>query len=226
MSVSSGVGVPPEGVVRMQPAHVDGVVRIHAESFPAYRSTLYGPAFLRLLYGEFCRSAACESFVHLGGSSAVDGFVCGVRDYKTFYADLLRHNLVFLAWVLAGALLKRPRLAVGILRRGAAVVTTAISPRHTTPGGLKELEFLHTRRYANLVSIAVAPAARGSPAGLLLVRAFAEELTRKGYQHCLLDTERDNVAANKFFEKAGFRFVMSRTLHESDRVGNVYVMDL
>lgn len=218
--------MPPEGVVRMLPAHLGGVVRIHSESFPAYRSTLYGPGFLRLLYGEFGRSSACDSFVHLGGDSAVDGFVCGVRDYKAFYADLLRHNLVSLAWALAGALLRRPPLAVGILKRGAEVVSIAISRRRAPPGELKELEFLRARRYAYLTSIAVAPSARGSPAGLLLVRALAEELTRKGYQHCLLDTERDNVAGNRFFQKAGFRFVTSYTLFESDRVGNVYVMDL
>lgn len=226
MSVSSGAGVPPEGVVRMQPAHLGGVVRIHSESFPAYRSTLYGPGFLGLLYGEFCRSSACESFVHLGVNSAVDGFVCGVRDYKTFYADLLRHNLVSLAWALAGALLRRPPLAVGILKRGAQTVTIALARRRGAPGRLPELEFLRTRRYAYLTSIAVAPAARGSPAGLLLVRALAEELARQGYQHCLLDSERDNVAGNKFFQKAGFRLVTSYTLFESARVGNVYVMDL
>lgn len=210
----------------MEPTHVGHVVRIHQESFTGYPTTRYGPAFLQSLYHEYCQSTAGVSYVHLAQGAGVDGFVCGVFDYRQFYTGLVRHRALRIGLALAGAVTRTPTLATGVAKRTAAVLRLVFSRKRRSPSDIKELEWLQTRRIAYLASIAVADSARKAGAGRDLVAALVSELARRGYQHCLLDTDADNAGANKFFVRAGFRRVTSYTLFEDTRVGNIYVMDL
>lgn len=211
----------------LRDADLDAVVEIHQAVFSDYPSTRLGPKFLRIFYRELGRSSGCVSFVHRSADGGVDGFVCGITHYRTFYADLVRRNPLSLSAALIARAIRYPALVGGIAKRALAVLRILKPGRARLAAPRKPaLDFLQGARSAQLLSIAVAPRARGTGVGHQLVESLAADFQRRGYRYCLLDTDSDNASANALFLRTGFRLATSYSLFDKTRVGNMYVRDL
>lgn len=208
-------------------ADIEAVVEIHQSVFADYPTTRLGPQFLRIFYRELGRSGGSISFVHRSADGSVDGFVCGITDYRRFYADLVRRNLLSLPSALIARAVRYPALLSGIAKRGMAVfrILKPGRARQAAPA-VPALAFLNGERYAYLLSIAVAPRARGTGVGHRLIEALAADFKHRGYRYCLLDTDSGNAPANGLFLRSGFRLATSYSLFDKTRFGNVYARDL
>jgi ribosomal protein S18 acetylase RimI-like enzyme len=197
-------------VTRANTADVPGIVNVHREAFPEFFLTTLGERFLRRFYRALVSDEAALCFVgHIQGK--VCGFVVGPLEPAGFFRKLLLREGVGFILDAIPALLRRPWFVARRLWRGAGY-------RGETPP---------LRARAVLVSsIAVSPAATGSGIAIELLAAFCEAAQQRGASCVYLLTDRDyNVAANRFYTKAGF--VVETEIARSDgRAMNRYVRDL
>jgi ribosomal protein S18 acetylase RimI-like enzyme len=175
----------PLGVIR--PATVDDAARVaslHAGAIPdGFLSTL-GPRFLRRLYARAARSP--HSFVLVADSgSGVEGFVAAVERTSAFYRDFVVRDGLVAGLAAVPHLVRAPRRVWETLRYGTG-----------RQDGLPAAEIL---------SVAVAPGARGRGLGRALVDAAIAELTRRGVPGARVVTAVGNTAAMRAYVGAGFR---------------------
>jgi ribosomal protein S18 acetylase RimI-like enzyme len=83
--------------------------------------------------------------------------------------------------------------------------------------GLEGPDYMALRGPAGaLYDIVVDPANRSQGVGRALLQATIDELTRRGAPRILLSTAERNAAAQRFFERAGFRRTMIEMTREVD----------
>jgi ribosomal protein S18 acetylase RimI-like enzyme len=105
------------------------------------------------------------------------------------------------AWFL-GTQLRRKDVAVFVAERGGDVVGYVYA-------GLEPQSWKELREAAGFVhDVAVAPAARGSGIAAALMEAAAEWLRSQGAPRVVLWTADRNAAAQRLFERLGFRRTM------------------
>lgn len=179
---------PAEGPVRVRPARpADAPVlaRLHREALPEAFLPALGERFLRRLYRALSADRGAVTLVAEDGRGVV-GMVAGAVSVGAFYRRFsVRHGL-----------------PAGL----------AAAPRLLRPGTLRRLR--ETSRYpqaarvlpeAELLSIAVEPGWRSAGVGRALAEALLRDLARRGAREVKVVVGADNEAANRFYERMGFR---------------------
>jgi ribosomal protein S18 acetylase RimI-like enzyme len=184
------------------------IVDVHRQSFVGFFLTFLGPRFLRLLYQNI--GSDTEGIVLVACSAdRVEGFVAGVLHQSGFYCRLVRQHKWAFARASLGAVVRRPSIAPHLLR----------AMRHPAAARAAEAD-------ACLMSIAVRPEAEGQGIGQKLVKAFCQELSRRGVPAVCLTTDHDhNERVNQFYQRLGFQLHLVFTTPEG-RSMNQYVMSL
>jgi ribosomal protein S18 acetylase RimI-like enzyme len=151
-----------------------------------------GPAFLTRLYRRIVRSPSAFAFVAESDGEVV-GFSAGAEHLGALYrAFLLRDGL-------AAAAVAAPRLA----RSWRRVAETLRYPARDA-GDLPTAE---------LIAIAVRPAARGHGVGRALVEAITTEFARRGITAARVVAGAQNEAALGLYRACGFRHAATAEVH-------------
>jgi ribosomal protein S18 acetylase RimI-like enzyme len=183
-------------------ADAPALAALHREGLPeAFLSDL-GPAFLQVLYRALATDPEAVAIV-AEQDGAVVGFVTGVPSVRRFYRRF------FLRHAVPAAAAAAPR----VLRSG---VLSRMRETASYPKGLSGLP------EAELLSIAVVGAARRSHVATDLVTRLFADLAGRGAHEVKVVVSAGNLAANRFYERVGFRLVGSTEVHEGD-VSNVWV---
>jgi len=77
---------------------------------------------------------------------------------------------------------------------------------------------------AELLSIAVSPTAQSGGIGKALVAAANDEFRRRGIKQYRVAVWAENTAANRFYQKCGFKLAMQKLHHGLEM--NIYVLEL
>ena len=179
--------VSDAGIRSMRPEDVDAVVGLHVRAFPGFFLSSLGPAFLRLLYmGILSDPGGLACVAERDGELC--GFVAGVLEQRGFYSRLIRRRKWRFAAASVPALLRRPRIALRLLR---ALRAPALADESSAS--------------ACLLSIAVDPASEGKGIGARLVGEFCRRASAGGASLLCLTTDRDaNERTNAFYGRLGF----------------------
>jgi ribosomal protein S18 acetylase RimI-like enzyme len=163
-------------------ADAGAAAALHASEISEGFLPSLGRPFLARLYGRITRSP--ESFLLVAhDGDAIIGFVAGSERVRDLYRSFLLHDGV----VATVAALPR------VLRSWRRVFETLRYP--AGDGELPEAE---------LLAIAVAPAARGRGTGRQLVTALTAEFQRRGVDAIRVVVGADNGAAIALYEHCGF----------------------
>lgn len=198
-------------VVRcMISSDVESVVSLHIRAFPGFFLSFLGPRFLR----EFYQSFTCDpSGVALVAEEACDNRIVGVIAGPVvpdgyFRRLLLRRWWAFClasTWAVLRNPLIIPRLCRALFYRGepSADMTRAL-----------------------LSSIAVLPESQNRGVGQLLVKAWVDEVRKRGATGCYLTTDAENNdAIKRFYERAGWKISETFVTPEGRKMCR-YVLDL
>ncbi len=170
---------------------IPSVVGVHLASFQRFFLTFLGRSFLEHLYLEIAKDPTGVFFVATSRDGTLLGFAAGVQHLPEFYRRLKTERLLTFAMASIRAALRRPSIIPRLLRARSA-------PRQASDASCS----------ATLMSIAVAPEAKGLGAGKLLIHAFLKEMARRGIPQISLTTDRDNNEATLgFYQGLGFSLV-------------------
>lgn len=170
---------------------IPNVVDVHLASFQNFFLTFLGRSFLEHLYLEIADDPGGVFFVAASPDGTVIGFAAGVQHLPNFYRKLTTDRLLTFGLASIRAALRRPSIIPRLLRARSA-------PKQAGEAAC----------YATLMSIAVAPEAKGFGAGKLLIKQFLEEMARNGIPKISLTTDRDNNAPTLgFYEGLGFNLI-------------------
>jgi ribosomal protein S18 acetylase RimI-like enzyme len=165
-----------------------------AEISDGFLSSL-GRPFLTRLYRRVLREPGSFLLVAESDGNAI-GFIAGAEDVGALYRAFIRHDGV------PATIAALPK----IVRSWRRVWETLRYPA----GGHEDAAPLPA---AELLSVAVAPAARGRGVGRLLVQAFTTELTRRRVAGARVVVGADNEAAIRLYEQCGFAKVARIEVH-------------
>jgi ribosomal protein S18 acetylase RimI-like enzyme len=166
------------------------VAALHAGQIAEGFLTFLGPAFLRRLYRRVARTSESFLLVVEDGATTV-GFLAGSTDVAALYRAFLWHDGPAVLVACSGRLLRSWRRVIETLRHGA---------RGDGEG-------------AELLAIAVDPAARGRGVGALLVEAFLTEIGRRRQEAAHVVVASENETAVALYRRAGFAAVDRFELH-------------
>ncbi len=159
------------------------IAALHVGSITSGFLSSLGRPFLGLLYRSLIESERGRVIVAVDEGRVI-GFVAGTSDTGAFYKEFVRRRFLAAGWRLVPALF-----------RPAAWRQVWETFRY---GGHD------TRARAELLSMAVAPSARGRGVGRALVDALLEEARSAGVRGMTVVVGADNAAAIKLYESAGF----------------------
>lgn len=188
---------------------VNGLARLHRESFPGFFLTSLGEPFLRNLYRGFISSPEAVCLVAEDGPTLL-GVVAGPVRPREFFRGLLFTRGAHFALAAVPGLLRNP---APVARRLLAALTYRGEAPSAVSGAL-------------VSTICVAPEGRGAGVAARLLERFCDEAGRRGARYVYLTTDRDdNAGVNAFYTRAGFR-LESEIRRDDGRVMNRYLKDL
>ena len=178
----------PKGVVLRTGTEEDAAAAadLHAEQISEGFLALLGPRFLRLLYRRIVRAPGSFLLVAEDGTRVL-GVLAGSVDVTGLYRAFLWRDGAAVAVVAGGRLIRSWRRVLETLRHGGGDTATG----------------------AELLAVAVDPAARGRGVGSLLVRGFLTEIERRGHRAAHVVVAAHNHTAVALYHRAGF--------HEAER---------
>jgi glycosyltransferase involved in cell wall biosynthesis/ribosomal protein S18 acetylase RimI-like enzyme len=198
-----GAAPRPPRIRRAMASDAESMARLHRESMPGAFLPQLGDGFLRRLYRAMTRDQEAVTFVAEDRGSVV-GFAAAVPSVRAFYRRFARTEGA------AAGLAAAPRLARPSVFRRA--LETARHPAKAE--GLPDAE---------LLSIAVHPSRRSNGVGGQLARAVERGLAGRGVLEFKVVVGNDNVKANRFYQRLGFRPAGRIEVHE-DSSSTVWVM--
>jgi ribosomal protein S18 acetylase RimI-like enzyme len=163
---------------------------LHAGQITEGFLSFLGPRFLRRLYRRVARTSGSFLLVIDDDGTPV-GFLAGSTDVSALYRSFVWRDGVAAAFASGARLLRSWRQVIETLRHGA--------------GGAGE--------GAELLAVAVDPAARGRGAGTLLIEGFLTEVRRRGQRAAHVVVGEDNERAVALYRRIGFRTVERFELH-------------
>ena len=194
--------------IRVRRARIGDVAvlaRLHRKIPYAFLSSL-GDGFLRELYRGLLTDRQAIVLVAEDDYGRIAGFIAGTPSVGAFYRRFaIRQG----AWAVAAALpalVRRPALVPKILETARYPSTAADLPP------------------AELLSIAVAPASRGTGVGRALVKALLAAMGAHGATPIKVLVREENEGANRFYGSLGFRAAGQVVLHDR-RPSNVWVTE-
>jgi ribosomal protein S18 acetylase RimI-like enzyme len=175
-------------IIPLSVKHSQEVACLHVEHLRSPLGGLTGRRLLQSYYTAVALEQGAYGYV-AEQEGRVLGYVCGVWDPAQVRATLLKHLWGPLLFWGVGQVIQKPRLLLSFFNRAR---TPAPSPGTSDTG-------------YELRPIVVSPAARGTDLAAHLVKALLLDAQRRGYPGIHLFTEHDNIAANRFYQKAGFQ---------------------
>lgn len=192
-------------VRRMMPKDADQVARLHAEGIPNGLLAELGAPFLAKLYRALADSDEAFVFVAAGEQDRIAGFVTGVTSVGQMYRRVLRkHAFSF------GIAALRYVFSVRMIRRALNTLRYPAKVEDQYPS-------------AELLSIVVAPEARGGGAATALLEALLAEFHARGVAEIKVMVGADLERANAYYRKHGFRLAGQITSH--GQAANIYTLD-
>jgi len=180
------------------------VADLHKSTIPGFLSTLGSP-FLTILYEKMAKDP--NSFVLLAKSEGrIEGFVSGSVNVRKFYKRFLINSFF--------------------------QVFITLIPQFLNPSVWKKI--VETLRYplkngdlpqAELLSIAISKKARGKGVAVRLFDSFKEEMERRRVKQFKVTVGSENLIANRFYKKVGFKLIAQREVHAGEK-SNVWVYSL
>ena len=163
---------------------------LHAGQISEGFLTFLGPGFLRRLYRRIALTP--DSFLLvMEDEGAPVGFLAGSTDVAALYRAFVWRDGIPAALPACARLLRSWRQAMETLRHGTA----------------------SAGKGAELLAVAVDPAARGRGAGTLLVQGFLAEIGRRGFDAAHVVVAANNETAVALYQRAGFETVERFELH-------------
>ncbi len=191
-----------DGVDVLRHEDVRAAAALHARAFRSFFLTSLGEPFLREFYAGFVRDPDAVTAVTRDPDGRLVGVVVGTVAPDQLFRRLLRQRGLRLALASVPAVLRRPAVALRVLRgvtyRGGVPVET---------GG------------ALLSSICVDPSAAHGGHGRRLVDAWWRAVRQRGVTSAYLTTDADdNDRVNAFYRRAGWTLRGSWTTREGRRM--------
>ncbi len=163
---------------------------LHASQIREGFLTFLGLRFLRRLYRRVPRAAGSFLLVLENEGRAV-GFLAGSVDVGALYKEFVVRDGALAVFDCAGRLLRSPRRVFETLRHG----TTS------------------DQDDAELLAVAIDPAARGLGGGRILVEGFLREISRRGRSTSRVIVASGNDRAVALYRRTGFDVVERFELH-------------
>ncbi|MFG2057324.1 GNAT family N-acetyltransferase [Micromonospora sp. NPDC048930] len=186
----------------LRPDDVRSAAALHLRAFERFFLSTLGEPFLREFYAGFVRDPDAVTAVARDPDGRLVGTVVGTVAPELFFRRLLRQRGPRLALASVPAVLRRPAVALRVLRgvayRGGVPVET---------------------RGALLSSICVDPEAEHGGHGRRLIDAWWREVRRRGVTSAYLTTDADgNDRVNDFYRRAGWTLRGSWATREGRRM--------
>lgn len=177
---------------------VDVIAALHGTCIPEGFLVSLGPRFLRRLYARAVRSGRVDVLIAEGtdaadGAAGPLGFVAVADDVAGFYREFLLRD--------------------GLLAAGAAAVGILRAPRRVFETWRYGGRGAHRDPAAEILALAVAPAARGRGLGPALASAGVARAAARGVSRMRVLTAVGNEAAARAYGRAGLRRVGRDTVH-------------
>jgi len=190
-------------------ADVESVVSLHIRAFPGFFLSFLGPRFLWEFYRSFTSDPAGVALVAVeADNTQILGVIAGPVVPDGYFRRLLISRWWAFCLASIWAVLRNPLIIPRLYR--------AVFYRGEPPAGMPR---------ALLSSIAVLPEAQNRGVGQLLVKAWVDEVRKRGATGCFLTTDADNNdAINRFYERAGWKRSETFVTPEGRRM-NRYVLD-
>ncbi len=202
---------------RMGLADLGFVVDQHLEHFPENVFGQLGRRFLTEYYRTFLDGPHAEAVVAVIEGVPV-GFLVGILDVREHRRLVRRFHARRLAWHAAAALTRRPRMAVGLLRRRVAVRFGRL--REAAAHGTPAADVI-----AVLSHVAVVQDRRGFGVGTRLIQQFVDQAHVAGAHTVSLATRAGAVGAGALYESLGWQLVSERDTFDGRRIA-LYDLDL
>jgi ribosomal protein S18 acetylase RimI-like enzyme len=168
--------------------------RLHHEQLAGSFLASLGPGFLRVLYRRLVLDTSSTVHVARAGDRVV-GFVAGTDDTALFMRGFVRRDGPRAAVAGAAGLLRHPRAAWETLRYGPASADVEGLPA------------------AELLALAVDPAARRQGLGLRLIQGLQDDACARRIPGLRVTVAADNTGAIAAYERAGFRRAARTEVH-------------
>ena len=182
------------------------LAKAHLRIFPEYFTSHLGVQFLLHYYREFVDSAQATGFVAIQGGVVV-GFVFGFTDSHSFHVRFYRNNFLPLVFILVRAIVRDGvvRRSIGSRMGNVFLAIRSQCQASPVPGRNEARSSFQSR----LISIGVAPEARGVGLAEELVNRLLEWFHDRGVQTVGLSVRSDNVRAMAFYRKTGWNYEMA-----------------
>jgi len=179
------------------------IASLHLAQIPWGLLSGMGAHFVEAFYRTLLDSPSGFAFLAERDGQPV-GYCTAVVHWRGFYRTFVMRN-----WRLAARMVVK-KVVGGGLRR--LFETSRYAATGALPG-------------AELLSIALAPGARGTGAADALVRAVLDEFSRRGVEQVRVTTAVDNAAAAGVYERTGFKLLHTAEIHQGENA-SVYVIAL
>jgi ribosomal protein S18 acetylase RimI-like enzyme len=202
LSVSSIIG---SRFRSLEVHHAEQVAQLHIEGISSGFISSLGMKFVTALYEAIIENGTCYGFVT--EDDKVVGFVAFTTNLGRFYKSIIFKKGIRFAFLLARKMLS--------LKRIRRVFETLFYPSRIEEGELPAAE---------LLSIAISPAARRMGLATRLVENGFAEYQKEGIDSLKVLVGAENEAANELYHKCGFEF--SGQIENHGVASNIYVAKL
>jgi len=188
-------------ICRLTPESCNQVAHFHLLYLSTPFRGLAGRKLLSQYYQAICKGKGASGYIAIREGELL-GYVCGVWDAHELQKILLQTRWLHLTWWGTLQMIGKPSLFVDFINR----------LRMRIPAEAKSDATFDQDGY-ELRPLVVSPAMRGSGLALQLVERLREDARLHGYPSMYLYAELDNLAAERFYRKAGFRRKSERVLN-------------
>lgn len=175
---------------------------IHQKAFNNFFLTTLGKDFLRTYYKASLKSSESVAFCALNDKKQIVGFCIACTLSKGYHKRLIKNNLIDFLFQGISILLTRPKALFRL------VSNLDKSTSENDDGN-----------YAELLSIAVSPNAKGMGIGKDLVSHFEAETKARGCQKVALTTDYfNNEDVIAFYKKSGYKVFCEFTTYPNRKM--------
>lgn len=177
-------------IEKQEESVINEVVAIHLETFTGFFLTFMGKGFLRQMYSAYTTHDKSGLLVAFEQDQPV-GFLAYSGDMSGLYKYMIKTRLIPFAWFSLGALMRKPKVFVRLLR-----------------AFLKPVETKRNEEYIELSSIGVKPDVKAKGIGTELINELKKTFDAKKFSYITLETDAiNNEVVNRFYKYNGFRLV-------------------